>query len=199
MPWAVFVLSVDDIVMRADHRPPSAAIAGLLIAAALAGCTQNRDSGIEPSMAGAPATDPSVVGADATAAVAAPAAPAEQTPEAADGSFEVTAGLPASQTWLIGGWGGNWHECNSDLIMEFRDDGTFETEGFVGTWTLVNSRIAAAVRAVDPWRSRAIPGTERTWVWRVADARPDSMTMISRDGYGRTIYRCASLEQPSES
>ena len=34
---------------------------------------------------------------------------------------------------------------------------------------------------------------------RQADARPDSMTMISRDGYGRTIYRCASLEQPSES
>ena len=184
--------------MRADHRPSSAAVAGLLIAVALAGCTPNRDSGIDPSIISAPATDPPVVGADA--AVPDPATPpAEPQAEAADGTFEVTAGLPASQTWLIGGWGGTWHECNSELIMEFRDDGTFETEGFVGTWTLVDSRIAAAVRAVDPWRSQAIPGTERTWVWRVADARPDSMTMISRDGYGRTIYRCASLEQPSES
>lgn len=184
--------------MRADLHPSPPAIAGLVIVAVLAGCTQNRDSGIDPSMVGAPASDPPVVGADAATA-STPAAPAEPVPEAADGSFEVTAGLPASQTWLIGGWGGNWHECNSELIMEFRDDGTFETEGFVGTWTLVNSRIAAAVHAVDPWRSQAIPGTERTWVWRVANAGPDSMTMISRDGYGRTIYRCASLEQPSES
>ena len=180
--------------MRADRRCSKAAVAVPLIAAVLAGCTQNRESGIDPSISASPADDAPV--AEAEAAAPAPSPPA---PDAADGSFEVTAGLPASQTWLIGGWGGNWHECNSDQIMEFRDDGTFETEGFVGTWTLADSRIAAAVRAVDPWRSREIPGTDRTWVWQVANAGPDSMTMISRDGYGRTIYRCASLEQPSES